>query len=63
MVKRESIYDDYQGTDSELLDPFYEIPELDYNDLNQALSELYANNEDEIHEDKRFLGKCKAFFF
>lgn len=59
MVKRESLYDDYQGTNSEILEPIYQIPELDYDDLNQALNEIYANDEDEIHEDKRFLGKCK----
>lgn len=57
MVKRESIYDDYPGTNSEILEPIYQIPELDYDDLNQALNEIYANDDDEIHEDKRFLGK------
>lgn len=57
MVKRESLYDDYQGTNSEMLEPIYQIPELDYDDLNQALNEIYSNDVDDIHEDKRFLGK------
>lgn len=58
MVKRESLYDDYQGsTNSEILEPIYQIPEFDYDDLNQALNEIYANDDDDIHEDKRFLGK------
>ncbi|XP_037025392.1 uncharacterized protein LOC119066834 isoform X2 [Bradysia coprophila] len=54
--KRESVYDDYPGTNSEILEPIYQIPELDYDDLNQALNEIYANDDEEIHEDKRFLG-------
>lgn len=58
LVKRESNYDDYQGSNSEILEPIYQIPEIDYDDLNQALNELYGNDEDDdIHEDKRFLGK------
>lgn len=57
MVKRESIYDDYQGANGEILEPIYQIPELDYDDLNQALNEIYANDDDDIHENKRFLGK------
>lgn len=58
MVKRESVYDDFQGsTNSEILEPLYQIPEFDYDDLNQALNEIYANDDDDIHEDKRFLGK------
>lgn len=58
MVKRESVYDDFQGsTNGEILEPIYQIPEFDYDDLNQALNEIYANDDDDIHEDKRFLGK------
>lgn len=57
MVKRESLYDDYQGTNSEILEPIYQVPEFDYDDLNQALNEIYANDDDDMHADKRFLGK------
>lgn len=58
MVKRESVYDDYPpGTNSEILEPIYQMPGLDYDDFNQALNEIYGSDDDEIHEDKRFLGK------
>lgn len=63
MFKRESVYDDYQGTNSEILEPIYQIPEFDYDDLNQALSEIYGNDDVDIHEDKRFLGKWKVNYF
>lgn len=62
MVKRETIYDDYQNANSEILEPVYQIPELDYDDLNQALNELYGNDDADIHEDKRFLGKYSITF-
>lgn len=55
-IKREVTYDDFTD-DTELLEPVYQNGPLNYDELRFAMNELYPNYENEIHDQKRYLGE------
>lgn len=60
-TKRDLAYNDYPGSNSEILEPVYQASPIDYEELNEVMNQLYPYYDNDIHEDKRFLGLYTFF--
>lgn len=61
-MKRDTLFNDY-GNNPEELALVYQTSPIDYEELAQVMNQLYpyyedsTGSDDNIHEDKRYLGK------
>lgn len=67
-VKRSIAYDEYPTINSEMLEPVYQTPPLDYEELSRLMNELYPyqsefaddfDSASDFHMQKRYLGKLQ----
>lgn len=62
--KRSIAYDEYPTINAEMLEPVYQTPSLDYEELSRLMNELYPyqsqfadNFDSDLHMQKRYLGE------
>lgn len=65
-VKRSYSYDEYPTVNAELLEPVYQTPALDYEELSRLMNELYPYHSQfaddfgsDLHMQKRYLGRSR----
>lgn len=67
-MKRDTLFNDY-GNNPEELAPVYQTSPIDYEELAQVMNQLYpyyedsTGGDDNIHEDKRYLGKSIYYLY